>query len=375
SERLNEEEWAAAYPDLSADCRKLKLSPAVFLIKGYDNLRESSYDKWIQRYIIYYQAKDAAYSQGLHWNTYGAINTHLLGSPKHPTKDKSQEYSARREEERERGICIQRSRAAPPRGEEGEEEGEEEEELEIAGVLVQKEIQSKLGSIVVQRFEYFVLCFGAPVLWVGAVVLWCLSRGAQGLVNLLNSQVVFGVGRCAYLLGFFELLNSKRLESSCSSVYRFCHGSVDTPTTGVDTGFQTLRQNDEEKVKCVDTASSGVDTRPSSQRTQLTGLYSVSTQPQVVSTLDLTYGAINTHLLGSPNDPTKDKSQEYSARREEEREGGICIQRSRAAPPRGEEGEEEEGEEEEELEIAGVLVQKEIQPSLYLIDRARGSIL
>ncbi|MQL94257.1 hypothetical protein Taro_026911 [Colocasia esculenta] len=62
-------------------------------------------------------------------------------------------------------------------------------------------------------------------------------------------------------------------------VYRFCHGSVDTPTTGVDTGFQTLRQNDEEKVN-------GVDTRPSSQRTQLTGLNSVSTQPQVVSTLD-----------------------------------------------------------------------------------------
>ncbi|MQL72337.1 hypothetical protein Taro_004677 [Colocasia esculenta] len=68
--------------------------------------------------------------------------------------------------------------------------------------------------------------------------------------------------------------------------YISCKGSVDTPTTGVDTEFQTLRQNDEEKVKCVDTASSGVDTRPSSQRTQLTGLYSVSTQPQVVSTLD-----------------------------------------------------------------------------------------
>ncbi|MQM23287.1 hypothetical protein Taro_056351 [Colocasia esculenta] len=71
-----------------------------------------------------------------------------------------------------------------------------------------------------------------------------------------------------------------------TSVYRFCHGSVDTPTTGVDTGFQTLRQNDEEKVKCADTASSGVDTSPSSQRTQLTGLYCVSTHPQVVSTLD-----------------------------------------------------------------------------------------
>ncbi|MQM00890.1 hypothetical protein Taro_033633 [Colocasia esculenta] len=154
--------------------------------------------------------------------TYGAINTLIFGTPKHPTQDKSQELSARREEERERGICIQRSRAAPPRGEEGEEEGEEEEELEIAGVLVQKEIQPKLGSIVVQRFEYFVLYFGAPVLWVGVVVLWCLSRGAQGLVNLLNSQVVFGVGRCAYLLGFFELLNSKRLESLCSSLYCTC---------------------------------------------------------------------------------------------------------------------------------------------------------
>ncbi|MQM14485.1 hypothetical protein Taro_047415 [Colocasia esculenta] len=50
SERLNEEEWVAAYPELSAECRKHKLSPIVFLLKGYDNLRKSSYDKWIQRY-------------------------------------------------------------------------------------------------------------------------------------------------------------------------------------------------------------------------------------------------------------------------------------------------------------------------------------
>ncbi|MQL98629.1 hypothetical protein Taro_031342 [Colocasia esculenta] len=67
----------------------------------------------------------------------------------------------------------------------------------------------ELGSIVIQRFECFVL-------WFGAVVLWCMSRSAQGLVNLLNSQVVFGVGRCAYLLGFFASLHSKRLESLCS---------------------------------------------------------------------------------------------------------------------------------------------------------------
>ena len=51
-------------------------------------------------------------------------------------------------------------------------------------------VLAELGSIVIQRFEYFVL-------WFGAVVLWCLRRSAQGLVNLLNSQVVCGVGRRA----------------------------------------------------------------------------------------------------------------------------------------------------------------------------------
>ncbi|MQM10684.1 hypothetical protein Taro_043582, partial [Colocasia esculenta] len=53
----------------------------------------------------------------------------------------SQDYTGKRIFERERGICIQRSRATPPKGEEGEEEGEEGEELEIARVLIQKEIQ------------------------------------------------------------------------------------------------------------------------------------------------------------------------------------------------------------------------------------------
>ncbi|MQL74701.1 hypothetical protein Taro_007074, partial [Colocasia esculenta] len=132
----------------------------------------------------------------------------------YPTQDKSQELSRRREGEREKGICIQRSRAAPPR----EEEGEEEKELVIAAVLVKKKIQPSLYL----KFEYFVLYFGAIVLWVGAVVLWCLSRSAQGFVNLLNSQVVCGVGCRTYLMGFFESLHSKRLESSCSSLFYTC---------------------------------------------------------------------------------------------------------------------------------------------------------
>ncbi|MQM14680.1 hypothetical protein Taro_047616 [Colocasia esculenta] len=65
----------------------------------------------------------------------------------------------------------------------------------------------------------------------------------------------------------------------------FCHGSVDTPSTGVDTGLQALRQKMKKWSSGVDTRSSSVDTRPSSQRTLSTVFYSVSTQPEVVSTL------------------------------------------------------------------------------------------
>ncbi|MQL78516.1 hypothetical protein Taro_010935, partial [Colocasia esculenta] len=48
-----------------------------------------------------------------------------------------------------------------------------------------------------------------------------------------------------------------------------------TGSSGVDTGSCSI-----------DIGSSSVDTRPSSQRTQSTGLDSVSTQPEVVSTLE-----------------------------------------------------------------------------------------
>ncbi|MQL83275.1 hypothetical protein Taro_015757, partial [Colocasia esculenta] len=67
---------------------------------------------------------------------------------------------------------------------------------------------------------------------------------------------------------------------------RFCHGGVDTPSTGVDTMLQTQGKMMKKWSSGVDTGSSSVDTSPSSQRTQLTRLYCVSTQPQVVSTLD-----------------------------------------------------------------------------------------
>ncbi|MQM06292.1 hypothetical protein Taro_039114, partial [Colocasia esculenta] len=91
----------------------------------------------------------------------------------------------------------------------------------------------------------------------------------------------------------------------------FCKGSVDTPLTGVDTILQTQGKIMPNWSSSVDTRSSIVDARDSSQKTQSTGLYrcvdtrsssvdtrglprtpfgliwdSVSTLDQVVSTLE-----------------------------------------------------------------------------------------
>ncbi|MQL70078.1 hypothetical protein Taro_002379, partial [Colocasia esculenta] len=76
----------------------------------------------------------------------------------------------------------------------------------------------------------------------------------------------------------------QQAEESC--VYRFCHGSVDTPIGGVDTGSESLKPFHEDRVKCVDTAPGSVDTSPSLQKTQFPDWSSVSTQSLVVSTLD-----------------------------------------------------------------------------------------
>ncbi|MQM10133.1 hypothetical protein Taro_043022 [Colocasia esculenta] len=59
-----------------------------------------------------------------------SLSRSLQGSVSHDRA--SQDYYGKRRFERERGICIQRSREAPPKG----EEGEEEEEFEIARVLI-----------------------------------------------------------------------------------------------------------------------------------------------------------------------------------------------------------------------------------------------
>ncbi|MQM03493.1 hypothetical protein Taro_036275 [Colocasia esculenta] len=57
--------------------------------------------------------------------------------------------------------------------------------------------------------------------------------------------------------------------STRSGTYISCHGSVDTPTDGVDTGHQSLKQIHEDRVHCVDTVPGSVDTRPSLQKTHL----------------------------------------------------------------------------------------------------------
>ncbi|MQL91197.1 hypothetical protein Taro_023800 [Colocasia esculenta] len=63
-------------------------------------------------------------------------------------------------------------------------------------------------------------------------------------------------------------------------VYRFCHGSVDTPIDGVDIETESLKVFHEDRVKCVDTALGSVDTSPRFQKTQLPDWDSVSTQPK-----------------------------------------------------------------------------------------------
>ncbi|MQM13684.1 hypothetical protein Taro_046610 [Colocasia esculenta] len=50
--------------------------------------------------------------------------------------------------------------------------------------------------------------------------------------------------------------------STRSGVYRFCHGSVDTPIDGVDTRSESLKVFHEDRVKCVDTVPGSVDTSP-----------------------------------------------------------------------------------------------------------------
>ncbi|MQL82144.1 hypothetical protein Taro_014606 [Colocasia esculenta] len=91
----------------------------------------------------------------------------------------------------------------------------------------------------------------------------------------------------------------------CFALSRFCHGSVDTPIDGVDTGSESLKLFHEDRVKCVDIAPSSVDTRPSLQKTQLPDWDSVSTQPVAVSTLVSTprrpvlckWDSVSTHSL------------------------------------------------------------------------------
>ncbi|MQM06193.1 hypothetical protein Taro_039012 [Colocasia esculenta] len=58
----------AAYPEDHADCEKLKISIIEYLCKAYN--------------LVYYQAKEAAISQGLHWNITVHDFLHLAASRK-----------------------------------------------------------------------------------------------------------------------------------------------------------------------------------------------------------------------------------------------------------------------------------------------------
>ncbi|MQM04515.1 hypothetical protein Taro_037316 [Colocasia esculenta] len=63
-------------------------------------------------------------------------------------------------------------------------------------------------------------------------------------------------------------------------------GSVDTTISGVDTMAQSKDRNVKKRSTSVDTSPGQVDTRDRSQRNMLTGFYLMSTQNQIVSTLE-----------------------------------------------------------------------------------------
>ncbi|MQL70136.1 hypothetical protein Taro_002463 [Colocasia esculenta] len=138
---------------------------------------------------------------------------------------------------------------------------------------------------------------------------------------------------------------------------------VDTSIDGVDTGSLFLEFFHEDRVQCVDTAL-GVDTVPGSVDTRSS--FQKTLFGQLGQCVDTLSGSVDTlrlkfHLMIFLD--TWPLGDQGNLPRQEEREKGICIQRSRAVPPREEEGE-EEGEEDKELVIAAVLIQKEIQPNL-----------
>ncbi|MQM14999.1 hypothetical protein Taro_047932 [Colocasia esculenta] len=68
SERFTPEQWEVAYPSYHSQCRKMKLNINQFHSKFLLDFHKSVTHRWAERYLIYYQAKDAAISHGLYWN-------------------------------------------------------------------------------------------------------------------------------------------------------------------------------------------------------------------------------------------------------------------------------------------------------------------
>ncbi|MQL76857.1 hypothetical protein Taro_009255 [Colocasia esculenta] len=68
SERFTPEQWQAAYPSYHSQCLKMKLSLNDFHSKSLMDFRKNIGYRWAQRYLVYYQAKDIAISNGLYWN-------------------------------------------------------------------------------------------------------------------------------------------------------------------------------------------------------------------------------------------------------------------------------------------------------------------
>ncbi|MQM16689.1 hypothetical protein Taro_049649 [Colocasia esculenta] len=85
---------------------------------------------------------------------------------------------------------------------------------------------------------------------------------------------------------YYKAAEQRNATRHNQGTYNSCKGSVDTAPTGVDTMLQTQGKMMKKWSRGADTRSSCVDTRFGSHKACLSVLYSVSTQPEVVSTLE-----------------------------------------------------------------------------------------
>ncbi|MQM23749.1 hypothetical protein Taro_056816, partial [Colocasia esculenta] len=93
-------------------------------------------------------------------------------------------------------------------------------------------------------------------------------------------------------------------------ITHFCHGGVDTPLGGADTGSESLKQFHENRVHCVDTVLGSVDTSPRFQKIQLPDWdSSVDTSPRFQKTQLPDWDSVSTQSQACRHTPAETQNR------------------------------------------------------------------